>query len=276
VASFERSLLFEGDRGFLAIVEPGIANGPLNGVLARAPERGWTTAVAATGTWLNIRNRCIIGGGAEFDAAGAGLWDASRRFAGISLAASASLAAHDTIARLLGEVAGTDGMASVVLGRTVASSSPVARLTVEAVAGLRTVLEQLCGGRAHCDGAPGQHALAILGLGPGLTPAGDDVVVGVLVTLGCFGPRAAAEALARSVDAAASQRTSRFSAALLRWAGCGLAGEPLMQLMDAIAGGSDNELAAAVRAASAVGHSSGADAVAGVLIALSLLAEQRH
>ncbi len=105
----------------------------------------------------------------------------------------------------------------------------------------------------------------LLGLGPGLTPAGDDVLAGALVTLvAAADPRAVA--LRAGVRAAAPQRTTAVSAALLRHAGRGECGPELADLLRALAGAADPVVA--LGRLCAVGHSSGAALAWGVLLAL--------
>ena len=72
-------------------------------------------------------------------------------------------------------------------------------------------------------GAPLRAAVAgLLGLGPGLTPSGDDVLAGALLGLHANGNVDLAAQLGVQVADASSQGTSPLSAALLR---CAIGGE---------------------------------------------------
>ena len=127
-------------------------------------------------------------------------------------------------------------------------------------------------------GAPGRRAAAsaaddavsaaigLLGLGPGLTPSGDDLVAATLVTVARLAPDAAplAAHIGVQVASAALTRTTGVSAALLTWAGAGEACPELVSLLDAIARGGD--LAPGLRALLAVGHTSGRDLARGVVV----------
>lgn len=116
---------------------------------------------------------------------------------------------------------------------------------------------------------------ALLGLGPGLTPAGDDVLTGVLVTVRRLRPSTARalDLVGGAVAARASVRTSPVSAGLLGWAAAGEAVPELHALVDALGRGGDP--APAFAALARVGHTSGRDlaggarAGAGVVLALS-------
>jgi Protein of unknown function (DUF2877) len=100
----------------------------------------------------------------------------------------------------------------------------------------------------------------LLGAGPGLTPYGDDVLAGALVTLAATGsPRR--RPLARRVRALAPTRTTAVSAALLWHAA---RGECVPELADLLAAPDDGARADALLR---VGHSSGAGLAQGVLAA---------
>jgi uncharacterized protein DUF2877 len=114
-------------------------------------------------------------------------------------------------------------------------------------------------------GAAAAAVRSLVGLGPGLTPAGDDVVAALLLTLSVSPAADLSAALARDVVGYAAPRTSALSAALLRHAmdGCGI--PQVTDLVDALGGRGD--LTSAVDRLLAVGHSSGAALAHGILAA---------
>jgi hypothetical protein len=115
-----------------------------------------------------------------------------------------------------------------------------------------------------------EGALAgIVGCGPGLTPAGDDVLVGILAILSS--PLAgdahaqASQAMRRAVEGLAP-KTTTLSGHMLRQAARGLLGRMPHDLVGALAGGlAADELDCAVRSIAATGATSGADVCMGVL-----------
>ncbi|HEY3006735.1 MAG TPA: DUF2877 domain-containing protein [Micromonosporaceae bacterium] len=129
--------------------------------------------------------------------------------------------------------------------------------------------------QALSTGTPVRPAVArLLGRGPGLTPTGDDVLAGALVTLSAFAPRAAAP-LAAAVTESAPAATTAVSAALLRHAARGECIPELADLLAAVAGGRDTGgLARAAGALLAVGHCSGAGLVHGVILGLAVASRQ--
>jgi hypothetical protein len=120
-----------------------------------------------------------------------------------------------------------------------------------------------------------------VGCGPGLTPAGDDVLVGILTVLvsgaaGSDGLRATAR-LTRAL-APALPSTTAISRHLLDQAARGLPGRALHELGKALVEGtSDDLLRAALKRVLGIGASSGADACMGLAAAarLSFLPAER-
>ncbi len=135
--------------------------------------------------------------------------------------------------------------------------------------------EALSGGLHRFRALGDARALAgLVGLGPGLTPSGDDIVVGALAALDLAQearPAAAGlrDALAAALDGKIAFRTPRLSAQLLSAALAGFYAEPLLALLEALAtAGSPGALAAAADALTAVGHRSGTDMLRGVAAAM--------
>jgi hypothetical protein len=128
----------------------------------------------------------------------------------------------------------------------------------------------------HLPGRWDELARPLLGLGPGLTPAGDDLLAGLLV--GLAGRPDLRDPLAAAVSRLAPGRTTWLSAQLLRLAADGLAAPAVVAVADALAGrGPDDALATALPALLAVGHTSGAALARGLLLAAETLArDSRH
>jgi len=116
-------------------------------------------------------------------------------------------------------------------------------------------------------------ALGLLGLGEGLTPSGDDIVMGWLAmlvwqaNLGLF-PRLAVTALAGAISEAAPTRTNVISARLLYYAARGLVYAPAMQLGAVLLAGYDRGVEAPAHRLLTIGSSSGADMASGLLAGL--------
>jgi hypothetical protein len=110
--------------------------------------------------------------------------------------------------------------------------------------------------------------LAAIGLGPGLTPAGDDVVAGALAVLALCGQLD--EVLKAAIGACARSRTTALSAALIVAASRGQVIPQAAAVLNALAAGDPpDRLSSAVTGLFAVGATSGHDLCAGMAGALS-------
>jgi hypothetical protein len=113
-------------------------------------------------------------------------------------------------------------------------------------------------------GAVAGHARALVGLGPGLTPSGDDMLAGMVAAyLVLGGDEAFAGAAAAEVTAVVPGRTTAISATLLRLAATGQVSREAADVLRAM--GAGGPLEPAVGALLGVGHTSGADMAAGLL-----------
>ncbi len=125
-------------------------------------------------------------------------------------------------------------------------------------------IEALCAGIVANNVAlcrAGARGLA--GLGGGLTPAGDDFLLGAMYAIWVTCPGAEAAILGRAIAVTAGPSTTRLSAAWLRAAARGEACTPWHDLVGGLAGGDRDTTLAAARRILNTGHTSGADALAG-------------
>ena len=115
------------------------------------------------------------------------------------------------------------------------------------------------------------HALALLGLGPGLTPSGDDVLLGLFAVLHLRGsPCEGWLAGGAAVLAAAADATNAISLAALRQAARGRVRASIAALLHELLYGGGPALAPALARVFAIGASSGADIAAGLACGLDL------
>lgn len=115
----------------------------------------------------------------------------------------------------------------------------------------------------HTDLSRVQALRELIGLGPGLTPSGDDFLGGALVALHALGKVDRARALADWLLPLCTQATHPISVAHLAAAAHGEGGEALHACLVALAEGRDAD--EALDAIASVGHTSGWDALAGAL-----------
>jgi hypothetical protein len=152
------------------------------------------------------------------------------------------------------------------------SSDAVLRAAVPVVCTLRDWLIAAFTGSLAAPPA----VAALIGLGGGLTPSGDDFLGGMMTALHHLGHGELARALAKPVLACAPDGTSVISGAYLR---CAAAGQGFKVLFDAIncllAGGDAAKLDMQLDAVAEVGHTSGWDFLAGAACVCAALAHAR-
>lgn len=110
----------------------------------------------------------------------------------------------------------------------------------------------------------------LVGLGPGLTPSGDDLLIGFLLfalRAGC----AAGAPLAKTLSSRPPGRTTSVSEAMLDWAAQGVSSERSHHWLDGLLRGAPPPLGPVL----AIGATSGADFVTGALLALDLYLKER-
>lgn len=113
--------------------------------------------------------------------------------------------------------------------------------------------------------ALGNEAAQLIGLGPGLTPSGDDYLGGVLLALRWLGRGAQADSLWRWLEPRLAARTSAISAAHLGAAAAGEVHEALHEVLENLCAWQVPDLHPSLARLDAVGHTSGWDALAGVV-----------
>jgi hypothetical protein len=144
------------------------------------------------------------------------------------------------------------------------AGSPLSRRISQPMMELAASAEQFdAQGALHAAGK-------MIGLGPGVTPSGDDILIGFLAGLWSMaGQNQTQISFIRSFGAELVQlakQTSKISRTYIFHATQGQFSSSLSQLAEAIATGGDVETAA--QTAMRVGHSSGMDSVTGLLIGL--------
>jgi len=110
------------------------------------------------------------------------------------------------------------------------------------------------------------------GFGPGLTPAGDDCLAGILMIASILWSHPATPMLTRLVE---DVETNEISRAFLRWAARGQSIEPVHRFLQLAARGARRDASTALANLIHFGHSSGADLALGLRLGLEELAGSR-
>ena len=111
-------------------------------------------------------------------------------------------------------------------------------------------------------------AKGLAGLGPGLTPAGDDLLLGAMHGIWATKPEAEAREISSLIARAAAPRTHVLSASWLEAAAEGEAAEPWHTFVDAISARDEKSVRNAIGRILPTGHTSGSDALGGFLAVL--------
>jgi hypothetical protein len=105
----------------------------------------------------------------------------------------------------------------------------------------------------------------LAGLGNGLTPAGDDFILGTMLATWIIHPHEIAIKIAKEITETAAPLTTSLSAAWLRSAGRGEAGILWHELFDAMIIADAAQIQEAMEKILGVGETSGADALSGFI-----------
>ena len=275
VAVFERSAhLASNDGRYLCIAAPGLANGPLNAVCGDLGREPFAALGLRAGAHASVDQGGIgIAGGPGFDLAAAEVWQPEpwppmpgpgqlRRALGDLERAARGRVPFDGVSRAAFGLAPAGGLAGAV--------QRTAQLPLATLADWLAAREA---GTCGLDEAGEGAVRRLLGLGPGLTPSGDDVVAGLLIALHATGRNATAAALAGYVRRAPADATSALSRALLEAAIDGAPGETMHEVVSALLQGETTELVPLLDRLDAIGHTSGWDMLAGAYLGLSAAAD---
>lgn len=126
----------------------------------------------------------------------------------------------------------------------------------------------LAAARSDAAAPPPDEAAVLIGLGPGLTPAGDDLVGGALLALHAVGRPDVADRLAEWALGLAAKRTNPISRAHLAAAAEGSGAEAVHRTVNAVMAADRDAMPAALAAVEGIGHTSGWDALTGATLAL--------
>lgn len=258
LATFARSCYLDFDGQIVALVAPSLLNGPLNVVV---DADAWSGRVAVGARVMASGRMVRIDGGADVELQHAVVWDAALR--PWPAGQVTRLRRHLPLLReLLGAEAPEGGLARAVIGHGAAATSLDTRV-MPAVRDLTWGLQQ------HDALLVGHAAGTLAGLGPGLTPSGDDVLVGTLLslTLGTDD----SDRIRQAIVAAARDRTTRISRAYLDAAALGETSEAWHRLIDALGGNDTGRIQHTARQVMSCGETSGSDMLAGFVLAAQAL-----
>src|SRR5262245_44428068 len=251
-AVFERSLYLRAGDMFVCLGAPAIGNGPLTLIADFRPARLHRDQGASISA-----QAITIGDAAWFAFDRCEPWQPPRW--PLALAPRELIDAGQAIAAGSVIEAPAEGLGRVhAQGR---GETPLGRIARPRIARFASWLR----GALETDRVSPAEAAAVqdlIGLGPGLTPSGDDFLAGALALLDALAETRAHAALAGAINASPRGLTSPLSGCLLRAAAAGHVGEHLHRAIAAVISGEADTAIAAIRN---IGHSSGWDMLAGAV-----------
>jgi Protein of unknown function (DUF2877) len=270
LAVFVRAFYLEGRGGLICLGPISLGAGPLNLLCANWPPGEVAPGMPARLSGAEIR----LAGGTVFSLAGAMDWRPRRPPEWHVAHLRRGLAA---LARAAARRAPRDGFGCLIPAlvdgeRRAAVDDTDSPLLRRAAAGASALARWLARDAAP---QPPAQARALIGLGPGLTPSGDDLIAGALIALRAFSHPDAAEQLGAWALPLAATRTGAISRAHLAAAAAGEGAEPLHRALAAICAAAEVDLERELDAADRIGHCSGWDALAGIALAGAALAGKR-
>jgi len=270
-AVFERSLYLRSADIFVCLGAPAVGNGPLT-LIANFGGSNLSDLGFRPGRPAFICDRYIaIGDKARFPFDRCELWRRPRWPRAQSSLQLTEVAR--AIARLTAAEAPEEGLGRLSCWHERgAGETPLMRLARPRVARFQSWMNDVLEAQRDPTTASLEPVVGLIGLGPGLTPSGDDFLAGALAILDALAERQAHAALARTIAAAPRGLTSPLSDCLLRAAAAGHVGETLCRAISAVISGAAETAVAAIRH---VGHSSGWDMLTGVTTTLAVVVNAR-
>ena len=268
-AVFRRSFYCQSATGALVLVGPErLGAGPLHvlwadgsdAFVAAGVEEGLRVGVARDGVRDDTAKPLTLGlrDAREWVPAAPPDWPPSSLRRSLAwLAESPERPPAEGLGRLLAPVA------SGTLDRVGAADSSLRRLARPALGALTSWLHAALGRESRAADPP--DAIGdLVGLGPGLTPSGDDVLAGALLALHGFARVDVAQRLGVWLHSRVDGRTGLVSRAHLACAARGEGAAVLHDALAALASGNAIALAAATSAVGTLGHCSGWDGLVGI------------
>ncbi len=256
IATFARSCYLAFDGRIVAVVSAELHNGPLNLIVIPTPPFGHLAIGAQVSS---DAHRVQVADAWEIAFDGAIAWDPA--LSRIDRAANDTLLDQlRALTDLIAAEAPAGGLARVSVGRAGRILTPLEQSASPGLADLSSGLRQA----DRSQVARGARTLA--GRGPGLTPSGDDILVGCLLALTAL-PDVDGASAREAITVSARHRTTQISTAYLDAAARGEASEAWHRLVAAMSTSDAVRVVGAAREVLVVGETSGSDMLGGFVLA---------
>jgi len=264
---FEKSCNLINENGdIFSLVGPLIRNGPFSAVLVTDD----FSSLTDRSDLVEIKNLIVRVGNLSFDATKAIDWDSTIDWTLLHTRKTRLLTSINLIEELISRYAPAKSFAEIVLAiaKKYQPSDPIFRKAETAIFELNNGLK--IGNIMAMRNA----AKSLAGLGSGLTPAGDDYLVGTMMALYAWEKGTKAQELSSILAEESIPLTNSISAAWLKATQKGEAGQSWHDLISAMANDHGELLAEAVMRILPTGHTSGADALGAFVATIRILSEK--
>ncbi len=265
--SFEQACNLINQHGeIVSFVTPQLGNGPFAIVVDVPSFSNWVDAQMAPtslrGQAVSLTPNSIIVGNLQFDLTNVPTWNPHPNWTNLRIETAVWLPRINAIKEMVDQhLPESDGMMSTLQ----AHLHQAQQQFVNTIQSCLYPIES-----NHEDILLQKPVNALAGLGNGLTPAGDDFLMGALYGLWATQPRDVAQKWGKAIVEMAVSHTTTLSAAWLHAAAKGNATEPWHELCESLMMEEGERWKTAVNRILATGYSSGADALAGFTTITSL------
>ena len=257
-ASFRRSLYLELDGGWCCLVVDQLGGGPLNIVTTltdRLDTISLNTRVFVVGQELFIGNQLQLARGKwKVWQAPVVNWSRETLFRGLK-----------NLDSICSQRNPDRGLSGLIWPRSL-GVSPEAGMAQPVFDSLRLWLRQALYSGALVS--PPKGIVKLLGLGPGLTPSGDDFLVGLFIALSLCGRKDLVSAVSEMIQPLMTTLTGPISRLHILAAIDGEGNESFHKMINAILIGDYTAISSQLNSISLIGHTSGWDALTGSVTVL--------
>jgi Protein of unknown function (DUF2877) len=268
IAVFERSFYLLGPRGIVAVCMPELGRGPINVLVQANPGAApWAGLIQVAMKAAFGPDRIVVHGGFVVAIADTTVWIPPPIPVWTTATLTRGLAYLHALAA---DHVPSDGLAAAVFAPTSdAARTPTATAAKALIADLAGDIPKAFATRVWS--APASRAATLLvGLGPGLTPSGDDFLGGLLLALTACHANDLRDALWESIVDELNDLTVPVSAMHLTAAAAGMGAEAMHAMLHAILTGDTAALPDRLNVVAQHGATSGWDALAGMVTGLSI------
>ena len=273
IGVFHRSFYVENTSGQLTCIgEWGIGPGPLNALCKFSNDVDFTEIVSAESS-ARIQNGSIhLGSNMKIDTSLPKVWEPEPFPVGWDL--GSFLQNLPFLVERIAETGPREGFAPLISyiasGEEISNAGAFQTVSWQGVSDFGNWLSHSLNKGGNLEFCAIAHQL--VGLGPGLTPSGDDFWCGAMIALRVLGYFEISEKISGAILSQAKYRTNIISCAHLECAARGQGAQALHETISAIGMADETRLSSALRALDKIGHTSGWDSLAGVVCVFGAVA----